>query len=102
MVNSANCLPAVDLSHSLSVQPEESGLVGVPLLLLKETYAQASQLMEREDAIMPKKKFQKTSNNQSAFVIRNDVGRRPYYVYQEENSAVSALDTSLLRYAATL
>ena len=40
--------PEVDQSQQprpLSVDPEESGLVGIPLLLLKDMYAQASKLL---------------------------------------------------------
>ena len=73
----------VDTAHKLSVQPEESGLAGVPLLLLKDMYAQASKLMESKEAVV-----RAPSNNQNAFVIRNDVGGKPYYVYQEENGKV--------------
>ena len=73
----------VDNGYNLSVQPEESGLAGVPLLLLKDMYARASKLLESKEAVM-----RAPSNNQNAFVIRNDVGGKPYYVYQEENGKV--------------
>ena len=46
-------------------------------------YAQASKLMESKEAVI-----RAPSNNQNAFVIRNDVGGKPYYVYQEENGKV--------------
>ena len=68
-------LPEVG-GYNFSVQAEESGLAGVPLLLLREMYSQASQLLESEEAVL-----RAHSNNQNAYVIRNDGGGKPYYVY---------------------
>ena len=81
-INSAECPPEVS-GYSFSVQAEESGLTGVPLLLLKKMYAQASQLLESEEAVL-----RAPSNNRTAFVIKNDGGGKPHYVYQEKSGKV--------------
>ena len=75
-------LPEVG-GYSFSVQAEESVLALVPLLLLKEMYSQASQLLESVEALL-----RAPSNSQKVYVIRNDGGGKPHYVYQEENGKV--------------
>ena len=82
IIDSTERLPEVG-GYKFSVQAEESGLAGVPLLLLKEMYSQASQLLESEEAVL-----RAPSNNQKAYVIRNDGGGKPHYVYQEESGKV--------------
>ena len=96
-IDSTERLPEVG-GYKFSVQAEESGLAGVPLLLLKEMYSQASQLLESEEAVL-----QAPSNNQKAYVVRNDGGGKPHYVYQEESGKESgnAPDSSLQKYVAT-
>ena len=61
-------LPGVS-GYSFLVQAEESELAGVRLLLLKEMYSQASQLLEREEAVL-----RAPSNNQNTYVMRNHGG----------------------------
>lgn len=98
LIDSTERLPEVG-GYSFSVQAEESGLAGVPLLLLKEIYSQASQLLESEEAVL-----RAPSNNQKAYVIRNDGGGKPNYVYQEESGKViceECPDSSLQKYVAT-
>ena len=66
-----------------SVQPEDSGLAGIPLLLLKEMYSQAAKLIENKEAVI-----QPPSSQHNAFVVKTDVGGKPHYVYQEVNGKV--------------
>ena len=67
----------------LSVDPEELGLVGIPLLLLKDMYAQASKLLASKGVIA-----QALLHQEHSFVVRNDNGGRPYYVFQQQNGKV--------------
>ena len=46
-------------------------------------YSQASQLLESKEAVL-----RAPSNNQKAYVIRNDGGGKPHYAYQEESGKV--------------
>ena len=70
-------------SSTLSVDPEQSGLAGIPLLLLKDIFSEASKLLATEAAILPA-----PSLKESSFVVRNDNGARPYFVFQEANGKV--------------
>ena len=70
-------------SSTLSVDPEQSGLAGIPLLLLKDIFSEASKLLATEAAILPA-----PSPKESSFVVRNDNGARPYFVFQEANGKV--------------
>ena len=85
-------LPEVG-GYSFSVQAAESGLAGVPLLLLKEMYSQASQLLESEEAVL-----RAPSNNQNAYVIRNDGRITSIKRRAEKLSAKNAPDSSLQKY----
>ena len=78
--------PEVDQSQQLrpfSVDPEESGLAGIPLLLHKDLFGQTSKLLANEEAIMPA-----SSHQEHSFVVRNDNGGRPYDVFQQTNGKV--------------
>ena len=70
-------------SCPLSVDPETSGLAGIPLLLLKDMYTQASNLLGSKGAIV-----QAPSQQEHSFVVRNDSGGRPYHVFQQSNGKV--------------
>ena len=66
----------------LSVRPEESGVVGVALLSLKEMYKEASILLNKKDSIveMPFKP--------NTFMVESDKGR-PHYVVLAESGKVT-------------
>ena len=63
-------------SCPFSVDPETSGPAGIPPLLLKDMYTQASNLLGSEGVIV-----QAPSQQDHSFVVRNDIGGRPYYVF---------------------